>query len=113
MAKKSKEQGKTYVIAIKDYDKTEEAIKSGEIKMAYENDRYMDFFKPDFLKVKEMPQLKKFIKKTGQKKAEVQHYWSGLIDQNYTLAQITYTKEENEFRKLCDGEYIKYLHGLK
>jgi hypothetical protein len=113
MARKKKNVIKKFVIAIKDYDVTKVGIENGTIKMPYENSEYLVFFNSDFLSVSEMSGLRKFIKKVGLKKADVQHHWSGLIDQNFTLTEILFSGTDDEFRKLCDEKYIKYLLGVK
>lgn len=110
MALKTKKNvEKTYIVAVKDYDKTMEAIANGTMYVSQYKDYYPEFFKNCKAKAESIKDVGKFIRDTKQNKKEVKHYWESLTSNGYSLFQITYEKEAPTIEILFNNNMLKYV----
>jgi|GEM_PF-395286 len=109
MARKSKKEEKSYIVAVKDYEKTMEDIASGKIYVSSYKDEYPQILNNAKAKVSEMKEVKKLIKMSKQNKKEVRHYWESLISNGYTLFYVTQEKEEPTIETLFNNNTLKFV----
>ncbi|MDO8686224.1 MAG: hypothetical protein Q7J78_06100 [Clostridiales bacterium] len=105
---KNKELNK-YVIAVKDLELTNEALKNETITLPYQKSIYRDLIATAGKKVSNLKELKKFIKIQKKTKAEVIHYWEGMIKEGFTLMDVVYESKTPSIERLCDNPKIKYI----
>ena len=100
----------TCILACKNYDSLMEGISKGTVKLS---DSVIEEYKAILGNVSEkcsdLKNLKKFIKKVKADKNDVMHYWEGLIMENYMLIAVNYSGNQEHLKKLCDGDYLKYV----
>lgn len=106
---KKKDVGSRYVIAVKDYDKTMEKLKAGELSLPYDKAIYLKMLDSQSMKADSLKELKKFAKATGKSKKEVGHYWEGLIVDGYSLVNIEHIDKVPSIDHLCNNDIFKYI----
>ena len=106
---KAKAAGFNYVMAIKDYTKTVEAIKGGSFYVPFSKEIYAKLFENLGAKVDNIKELSKFIKTSKKDKKEAWHFWEGLIVSGYTLIGVQYDEKTPSFEKLCNNDSIKFV----
>lgn len=109
---KSKAESFNYIMAIKDYTKTVEAIKGGSFYVPFSKDIYVKLFENPGAIVADVGGLGKFIKKSKQDKKDVLHFWEGLIVRGYTLIGVQYNEKSPSFEKLCNNDSIKFVCSI-
>jgi uncharacterized protein (UPF0335 family) len=112
MARKSKKEEKSYIVAVKDYEKTMEDISSGKLYVSSYKDEYPEVLDKAKAKVSDMKDVKKLIKMSKQNKKEVRHYWESLISNGYTLFMVTQEKEEPTIEALFNNNTLKFVCKL-
>jgi hypothetical protein len=105
----SKTTNYNYIMAVKDYTKTVEAIKAGSFYVPFNKDIYLKLFENQGAKVDDVGGLGKFIKKSKKEKKDVLHFWEGLIVRGYTLIGVQYDEKSPSFEKLCNNDTIKFV----
>lgn len=98
-----------YIMAIKDYSKTVEAIENGSLHVPYNKEIYSKLLKNQGASVDNVKELHKFIKASKKDKNDVSHSWEGLIISGYTLVGVQYDEKTPSFDKLCNNDSIKYV----
>lgn len=106
---KSKAASFNYIMAIKDYTKTIEAIDDGSLYVNFNKEIYYKLFQNQVAKVDNNKELGKFIKISKKDKSEVAHFWEGLIASGYTLIAVQYDEKNPSFERLCNGNTIKFV----
>lgn len=106
---KAKAVSFNYVIAVKDYAKTIEAIKDGSLYVPFDKEIYSKLFKSEGARADNMKELGKFIKICQKDKKDVNHYWEGLISEGYTLIGVRYDEKTPPFEKVCSNDAIKFV----
>lgn len=109
---KSKAASFNYIMGIKDYAKTKEAIKEGTFYVPFNKDIYLKLFENQGAIVTDIGGLGKFIKKSKQEKKDVLHFWEGLIVRGYTLIGVKYDEKSPSFEKLCNNDTIKLVCAI-
>lgn len=106
---KAKTPEYNYIMAIKDYTKTVDAIKGGTFYVPFNKEIYFKLFENQGAKVDDVKELGKFIKTSKKDKKEVLHFWEGLITRGYSLIGVRYDESTPSFDKLCNNDSIKYV----
>jgi hypothetical protein len=112
MAKEAKKTERTYIVAVKDYEKTMEAIANGTMYVSQYKDYYPEFFANSKAKAETIKDVRKFIRDTKQNKKDVKHYWESLTSNGYTLFQITYEKETPPIEILFSNNVLKFVSKI-
>ncbi|HEY5585832.1 MAG TPA: hypothetical protein VIK78_15255 [Ruminiclostridium sp.] len=100
------------IMAVKDYTKTVKAIEEGTLPVQFDRKIYIDLFKSQVAKVDNIKDLGKFIKLTKKSKADVLHFWEGLIVGGYTLIAVKYDEKTPNFERLCNNNTLKFVCTL-
>ena len=108
MASKKNVQ-KNYVVAVKDYEKTMEAIANGSMYVQTFKDEYPAILNNALSKVTGFKEIKKFIKLSKQNKKDVRHYWESLLSNGYTLFLVNYEKEAPTIENLFNSNTLKFI----
>ena len=98
-----------YIIAIKDYAKTLEAIEKGSLYVPFDKEIYAKLFNNQAAKADKLKELHKFIKISKKDKKDVEHFWEGLIFAGYTLVGVQYDEKTPSFERLCNNDTIKFV----
>ncbi|MHB8063586.1 MAG: hypothetical protein ACYDG2_13300 [Ruminiclostridium sp.] len=106
---KSKVANFNYIMAIKDYTKTLEAIENGSFYVPFSKEIYIKLLKNQAAKVDNVKELGKFINTSKKDKKEVAHFWEGLIASGYTLVGVQYDEKTPSFERLCNNTTIKFV----
>jgi len=104
-----KSAGYNFIMAVKDYTKTLEAIETGTFYVPFNKEIYSKLFKGQLARVDNIKELGKFIRTTKKDKSEVMHFWEGLIVSGYTLVAVQYDEKSPSFEKLCNNNTLKFV----
>jgi hypothetical protein len=113
MAAKTKKIEKTYIVAVKDYDKTMEAITNGTMYVSQYKDIYPELFNNSMAKAGDIKDIRKFIRDTKQNKKDVKHYWESLTSNGYTLFHILYERETPPIEILFSNNVLKFVSKVQ
>lgn len=107
MAKMKKDK---FILAVKNYDNTLQAICDGKIVMPREKEVYRQLFENVANVCGNHKGLKKFARKNKFDTVNVKHYWDNLVTESHTLVAIWFSHlDENFVETCCDNKNIKYL----
>jgi hypothetical protein len=98
-----------YILAVKDFTNTMEAMKTGTFKTPFNREIYMKLIENHKVKANDVKELKNLIKSSNKQKKDVLHFWEGLLVRGYTLFGVQYDHEVPSFERLCDNDRIKYV----
>jgi len=107
--KKAKQDGTRFIVAVKNYSETVNALKGGNISLPYSKELYIKLLETESMKVDNLKDLKKFIKANKKSAKEVAHYWEGLINDGYTLVNVEYNEKTPSMDHLCKNETFKFI----
>lgn len=106
-----KEPTNKYVIAVGNMETFLNDLESGNIRMPGKADTYKEIFASAYMKLNNLKELGKFIRKIGLSKKECKLYWESLVEDKYTLMAVEYNK--GDISLLCDGKNVKFLAEAK
>lgn len=107
MAKKLPD--KKFVLAARDMNGFLSDLEKGLFHMPGKVEDYKVLFDSIYLRLDNMKDLGKFIKKVGLNRKECGLYWETLLLDKFTLFAVESVRGESQVIELCDGKNIKFL----
>lgn len=98
-----------FIIAVKDYNETLNALENGQLKLPYEGNVYLKMLKSQSSKANNLRDIKKFARVNKKSMKEFGHYWEGLITEGYTLVNVEYIEKVPSMDHVCRNETIKFV----
>ncbi len=98
-----------FIVAVKNYIVTFDALKNGKITLPYERGIYLKMLESQSSKVDSLKEIGKFAKTNKKSLKEVGHYWESLIANGYTLVNVEYAEKIPSIDHVCHNETIKFV----
>jgi hypothetical protein len=102
-----------FVLAAKDMNGFLSNQENGLLHMPGKAEDYKALFNSMYLRLDNIKDLGKFIKKVGLVRAECGMYWESLMLDGFTLFAIESAIGDAHVSELCDGKNIKFLTTAK
>lgn len=98
-----------FVLAAKDMNGFLSNLEKGLLRMPGKAEDYKVLFSSIYLRLDNIKDLGKFIKKIGLNRDECGMYWEALIQDGFTLFATESVRGDSQVNELCDGKNIKFL----